>query len=378
MRLLFAGFRRKLAVGAVLVVVAAGVLWWQHAPLLSWYYLRGLADADAADRAAWVEHVVSLDADVVPGLIDLLKRGDPRVCANSEAALAALAKQWGPSDPRTAAAAADLTAAFPALSPPGREAALEWYLVVLRDTDPSKAPGEPVTKTACKLLQSAAEVPDKGCRLRTLALAEVLLGRAAPVRETLCRELAVQGMNARDSDLRAAALRLTMHAPLHTDKTLVDRVVPFLKDGAPEVRRSAVLALSLAEETISVQELLPLLHDPDTEVQRLCKLALQSRGLKPADLPRAFLISHPRPDKRLEIVHELTEADDLAGGILVWLMYMSQDPSPAVRAAALRLAADDPAAVDFQDRMLQMAREDPSPTVRQLALHYARAIQQRR
>src|SRR5438105_2779753 len=112
--------RKKLAVVGILLAVLAAGLWWQRTPLLSWYYLRGLADARDADRSVWIGRVVSLDVAAVPGLVDLLHRDDPQTCANAEAALSALSKSWGPQDARTAAVADELAAAFSGLSAPGK------------------------------------------------------------------------------------------------------------------------------------------------------------------------------------------------------------------------------------------------------------------
>src|SRR5947209_5932943 len=118
-RLLSAAGKKLLAIAVVLAVVAA-VLWWQRTPLLSWYYLRGLAQATDQDRDLWVGRVAGLGTDATPGLLAHLKRDDPRVCANAEAVLAALGKSWGAHDARTAALAEDVTGAFGGFSTPGR------------------------------------------------------------------------------------------------------------------------------------------------------------------------------------------------------------------------------------------------------------------
>ena len=61
----------------------------------------------------------------------------------------------------------------------------------------------------------------------------------------------------------------------------------------------------------------------------------------------------------------------------VWLRRLSQDPAPAVRAAAVRVMGQQ-RIVDLTDRLEQMAHSDPSPTVSYLASFYlkiAREIQ---
>jgi len=75
------------------------------------------------------------------------------------------------------------------------------------------------------------------------------------------------------------------------------------------------------------------------------------------------------PHARLQAMDLLRGADDLEPEPLVWLRRLSHDPSPAVRAAAVRAAAELSAG-NFRDRIEQMAQDDPSPTVRQIAQHY--------
>jgi hypothetical protein len=74
-----------------------------------------------------------------------------------------------------------------------------------------------------------------------------------------------------------------------------------------------------------------------------------------------------QPASRLQVVQTLAEANVEPGA---WLRRLTLDPSPAVRAAALRLAGEPSTEVDLTDRMEQMTANDPSPTVRQLAQFY--------
>jgi hypothetical protein len=111
---------------------------------------------------------------------------------------------------------------------------------------------------------------------------------------------------------------------------------------------------------------LPLLHDPDAEVRRLCELALRGRGLQDSHVMLARLISDANPVVRLQVLHQLRGARDVDAG--VWLRRLSQDPSAAVRAAAIRAAAEQQ--TDLGNRLVEMQREDASATVRELAAHY--------
>lgn len=375
MRSLSTGARKKAAIAGLVFGLVLAVIWWQRTPLWNAYALRGLASADESTRAAWVNRVLKEEAAAVPGLIALLQTDDALACANAEAALAALAKRWGPTDSRTATLGDDMAAAFPRLSQPGKEALLEWTLGLLRQVDPQAATAKPLLASSALTLRQGVACKEKGVRLRTLILAEMLLARTRPSSADLYRQLALEGIAATDPTLRAHGIRLAMHAPLQSDETLLAKVVPFLQDKDADVRRASILAVGLADKAISVDDLIGLLQDSDAEVRRLCEAALRGRGLQDPHVKLAKLISDRRPGERLQVVHYLHEAEDLDPG--VWLQRLSLDNAPAVRAAAIRFAAEDPASTEFQTRILQMARDDPSPTVRQLAMHYLKIMQRR-
>jgi hypothetical protein len=144
-------------------------------------------------------------------------------------------------------------------------------------------------------------------------------------------------------------------------------VVPLLRDSRAEVRRAALLAVGLAEQVIADDDLLPLLHDADADVRRLCETALRGRGLPEAHLRLARLISAPGPEDRLQVLRHLQGTEDLDPG--VWLRRLSQDPDAAVRFAAMAAASSD-GQVDLSDRLREMRDRDPSPTVRQWAPYF--------
>jgi HEAT repeat protein len=205
-------------------------------------------------------------------------------------------------------------------------------------------------------------------QVRALALAEVLVDAVPPGQwgDTF-RELARTGLTSPDAEGRVRAAHLTLHAALRADAELVAQVAPLLRDPVADVRRAALLAVGTAEQTVNEDALLPLLHDPDADVRRLCEAALRGRGLRDDHLRLARLISDARPSARLQVLDHLERTADLEPG--AWLRRLSEDPSPAVRAAAVRATAAQTQA-DLRDRLRRMAQDDPSPTVRQLAGHY--------
>jgi len=232
----------------------------------------------------------------------------------------------------------------------------------LRSSNP---PQPEVVRAAGRLLPEAIRVLDKGVRARTLELAMVLPLDGKQVDLTsIGRELARAHLRDADPANRVRAVQLAMQP----DSGLLPQVVPLLDDKAPEVRRAAMLAVGDAETVIATEDLLRWLHDPDTEVRKMCEAALCGpRKLKPKHLHVGRLLTDSEPSVRLQVLECLGEDSDLEPG--VWLRLLSHDPSPAVRIAAIR-AAVEYIQVDLTDRIDQMARSDPSPTVCQLARYY--------
>ena len=355
----------KLLAAVMVIVLVGGVAWWQRTPMLTWYYLRELSAADADSRERWAERVATLDAAVVPGLLSKLEQPDPTFCINAEAGLVALVKRWGPEDGRTHELADQLRQRFAGLSPIGQIGALQVMTALLRQDGPATWP-VPLTRAAGEILQATPERPE--LRNAALMLAGVLLDRA-PQGQWLdpCRILAEKGLGDKTARTRSAAVQLAARPALQADHSLLGKVAPLLRDRSPVVRRAALVAVAPANEVVSEEDLIPLLHDDDAEVQRLCEAVLRSRGLSEEHLELARLISDSSPKARLRVLERLGRAQDLDPA--AWLRRLSQDPSPAVRAAAVRAAAGYPK-VDLSDRLREMANSDPSETVRQNAQHY--------
>jgi HEAT repeat protein len=135
-----------------------------------------------------------------------------------------------------------------------------------------------------------------------------------------------------------------------------------------------MLAVGPAPEAMADEDLLYYLHDPDAKVRQLCEIALRGRGLRDNHLKLGKLMTDHRPEVRLEVLDYLRHDNDLEPGI--WLRRLSHDSSPAVRAAAVRAAAEQPL-IDLRDRLEQMVQNDPSPTVQQVAKYYLSCLKLR-
>jgi HEAT repeat protein len=359
-------FSSKSLLGLVLFLAVAGLAWWGWKPALIWYCVHGLAGAEEKARDKWLRRLDWLDSAVVPALLDCLGRDDARACANVEAALVHLTHAWGLADGRCRELLDEARQRFAAFSAAGREAILHWQIALLHDAD-SKAPvPAALRQRACDLLVQAADRDEAGVRGQALALAGVLLERTGPGPWLdRCRELLRKGFADHDADTRLRAVQLSLQTCFQTDTILLKQVVPLLHDPSPAVRRVALLSIGPLPAVVSEEDLMPLLHDADADVRRWCETALRSRGLQDEQVLLARLASDSRASARLEVLYHLGRAEVDAG---LWLRRLSQDPSPAVRAAAIRAAAQ--ADIALGDRLRQMAQSDPSPTVRQLAAFY--------
>jgi hypothetical protein len=305
-----------------------------------------------------VERVADLGEDAIPSLINCLSRPEPDPCANARAALARIAERWGTGDSRTVEMASQLAREFPRLSPAGQKQVLElttdWFC-------PAKAGlAADALAPVCARVAAAACSGEPEVQSAALELAAVLLDQRADVEViTPCRELVRSCFRSSSLENRLRAVQLA----LRPDLKLLEDVVSLLSDPAVEVRRAALLAVGPPNSVVLADALLPSLHDPDPDVRELCVEILKSRDLTDKEIQLGRLLTDPRPLQRLKVFDQLRGADVDLG---MWLRRLSHDPSPAVRAAAVRVISQQ-TNVDLLDRLDQMARDDASPTVSHLA-----------
>src|SRR5205807_9671836 len=113
-----------LAMLGLLGLLVGGVLWLERTPILAWWYVRGLSRArEDGEREAWAARVADLDADALPGLLELLHSDDADACRNARAGLSALAARWGRGG-HTVELTQTLAREFAALPAAGKKEAL--------------------------------------------------------------------------------------------------------------------------------------------------------------------------------------------------------------------------------------------------------------
>ncbi|MHB1425107.1 MAG: HEAT repeat domain-containing protein [Gemmataceae bacterium] len=367
-------FRRSPTVLLLVILFGCGIVAWrERASLLSWFYVRNLAQAAESDRQRWVGRVANLGEIALPRLFDCLTQPESRVCANARAALEQMTNSWGEEDARIADLALRLAREFARFSPAGQKQILDLSAGWFRDgTRSSTAPARSALVSACgSLLSEAAGVSEDEVRASALELCGLLLNQPSEGQSDRpgkpldpAHKLVAAALHDTVADHRLHAVRLSL-CPGMSD--LLEQVASLLEDECAEVRRTALVAISRAREAVHDDQLLPCLHDADPEVRRLCEQILIARGLRREYLELGRLLTDPQPGKRMQVLDRLRESTELDPGL--WLRRLSHDTSPSIRVAAIR-AMTQQDFVDLSDRIDQIAREDGNPTVRQLAQFY--------
>ena len=69
---------KKLLVLLVLMGILGGVGWWQRRPVLAWYCVKQLGQANEENRGDWAASVVSMDEAALPSLLTALENADEK------------------------------------------------------------------------------------------------------------------------------------------------------------------------------------------------------------------------------------------------------------------------------------------------------------
>jgi HEAT repeats len=356
------------AVAVVLLLLLGGVAWLERTPILSWYYVRGLAKADDSSRAVWVERVAGLGEDAVPPLVACLNDADANVCCNARAALFRLTQQWGVGDSRTVALAMRCGRDFSHFSASGQQNVLdlaaEWFRGATEGAQP--APG--LLAACVRFLTEATTSTDGATQECALGLCDVLLAQPQGTEALSAgRDLVRNCLASESGPNRLHAVQLAARPGMD----LFEPVASLLNDSDVEVRRAVITVVGPAANVVLDDALLPSLHDDDPEVQRLCwEALLMKRHLTPEQIRLGYLLTAKEPTMRVQVIDYLHKVADLKDPA-PWLTRLSHDPSPAVRAAAAR-AMSQLSMTDHSllERLDEMARTDPSATVCLLAKYY--------
>jgi hypothetical protein len=307
--------RRWLAAGAVLLVGFGVAGWVCRADLKARYYTHKLLTAADGDVAAWVAQADGWGDRVPERLLDCLTGQDATACNRAGAALARL---------QSPVVAGLLAERFSRLSTAGQQAAIECATALV-------------------------------CSQQAEAIAA-------------CRQIVRSALQHADAAVRLNGAALALRPEIGQAELLA----PLLKDPSSEVRRMAIAAVGPSRSLIADDDLLNWLHDPDADVRRMTDAALRGRGLRAADVRLGRLLTDPRPTARLDLLVQLSSDTEI--NLSVWLKRLSEDPSPAVRAATVRLIHERQV-FQLTDRLAIMSTSDPEMTVRQTAVFYFGKLQ---
>ena len=356
---------KKLTLSLLTLSVVVGLAVWQRDSCVVWWRVRALAQANPEAREECVHAFVPLGESAMSPLLSALQTDDETACRNLEFGLRAMARHWQADDPRALRTMEAIRERFARLSVEGKNATLHFAAAFIGSTGEAPLPAA-LARTLGDVM--AAGEPDDRLRPAALALAGALVERApAGQWQAICRGLALKGLADASPATRVAAIQLVLREPLRKDGALIGRVTPFLRDSEAGVRRVALVALGTNTDVVREEDLLPLLHDADAEIQHLCEVVLRSRGLSDSHVRLARYIGDANPAVRMQVLPLLRQTADL--DVDVWLRRLTLDPAPAVRAAAARFAGNELTS-DLRRRLDEMAQTDPSPTVREIAQFY--------
>lgn len=353
--------RKRISTAIAAGVLAVAVIGWsQRSAVITWYTLRGLARADEQSRQGWTERVSRIEPAPVQTILSYLQTGDAHVCGNMRAGLLQIVENSGGREDRCERLSSQLASQWSAANPTGQSVILATQVALVRAC-PSTG------LMALTTLNQAATTTSQDVRGYAMVLAGTIVEYCPSSESVAAARLFVEtGLKDASAENRLQAVRLAMHPRLSSGNA----IAAMLTDSSAEVRRAAMLAVGPDPDVLSADDLLAWLHDPDPDVRKLCEKALRSRGLREEHLKLGKLMTDSRPASRLQVVEQLRQADDLEPA--VWLRRLTHDSSSAIRAAAVRAAAEQNVA-QLTDRIEQMAQSDPSPTVRQLAQYYLSA-----
>lgn len=348
-----------------------GLGWWQRDYLMGWYLTHQLIKATPEHQEPYIDALARLGENAQYPVMDHLEIATESTAPKITLALEKMITSWGgTSVPFSQHCFHHLARRFATFSKPAQVETLKLMvsLHLLASKD------DPTLKASCltkDVLESTKLIIGSISDANNPLLLEPALALITP----LILINSDKDLRAHFSTILAKAIAeapekvkiQAIHLALSPEAGMTELCIAALQDKNVEVRKVAILACAPAIDTISVDSLLPCLHDAEPEIRTYCESALIARGLKKEHIQLGRLITDPRPSKRLEVLDSLMDDNDLDQGL--WLRKLSHDSSPAVRVAALRqMSLQD--GTELHDRIDQMSRSDPSKTVSDLAIYY--------
>lgn len=350
---------KLLILGIILLTGVAA--FWQKNALLAWYYANRVSAVSEDRREHYAGKVELLGLPGSRALVNLFTSTDQHSCRNAGVVLYQVMMRWGWSDPRVQSTLMYAAESCVQFSTHGRSECLSLLHRLSSDQMDSTSAQMAL---ATKLLAQVGSQPE--ARLAALELTVELLKRDIASSEALLAQAkawVVAGLKDEHPSVRLAAVRLAVNPSVRT----LELLPPMIHDHSSEVRHLVLLALGENETLLNTDTLCQLLQDSDAEVRGVCERALRVRGLSSAQVSLAKRMHDPQPLVRAELpdlLLGLSESD-----ILLWMERLAKDPSPAVRAAAIR-AMGSIGDLRFESMLRQVTEKETDATVREIALFF--------
>lgn len=161
---------------------------------------------------------------------------------------------------------------------------------------------------------------------------------------------------------RAAAVHCLAALPLDDQ---AEPALVGLRDPQVAVRLQVLQDFAARPALLTEDALLPVLHDVYPDLATLAVKLLEGRGLTSEQIGLCKMISHPRPTMRASAIPLVLNRTDIDP--VIWLLHLSRDPEESVRLKAVE-ALTDRITPEALTRLEEMAAVDPSPAVRAAAV----------
>ena len=350
-----------LVTGGLALASGGGLLAWKQQDLLTAWKVHQVSQAGPQERIKLLAHLAETPDISTSWLLYSLAQASTAEEAEilSEGLVQVSEPLTGEGlDPHIAKAAS----LFKSMEPMAQSEALRWLAQSL-SKDQSETMSERRVSVARRLLDLSSLSEENTVQAAALQMAGAIL-KQNPNPELIgaIRQLVSFGAKSESSQVQVQAITTALNPNLDclTDVTVC------LKSPHKDVRQAAILALGPASETITDEVLLPCLHDKDKTIVHLTETALQARGLREDQIRLGKMMADPKPVKRLEVLDHLSATRDIDP--MIWLKKMSNDPSPAVRAAAVRaIFLEKPAE---EKASFPKIEKDQSASVNKLAAFY--------
>ena len=173
--------------------------------------------------------------------------------------------------------------------------------------------------------------------------------------------LSTRALSDKEPQVRASAV-LAMSALSLDDKAAP--ALALLEDESADVRLAVLSGFAKRRTLLDEEAIIPFLSDPTPGLAATAEHILKERGLSEVQLGLAQLVVHHQEALRLSAIEMVQDRTDIDGTL--WLVFLSRDRSESVRAKAMEALARSNRP-EAQRRLSEMAQDDPSEDIRQAA-----------